>query len=137
MNNNNLIDDDSVPGQNTDLLALTALDKQISSLQVAMEVVAHRVWQAHFGVAEILTATALTLEVGTLIRRYDELLDQYDELNLDDGGDREELGEIHSQAIQLRRTAGSLTDTLKALNAAATRPSVAFTAPGSYSSARH
>jgi hypothetical protein len=137
MNNYNLIDDDSMPGQPAELLALSALDLQISSLQVALEVVAHRVWQAHFGVAEVLTATALTGEVGTIIRRFDALLGQYEELELGDGGDRQELGEIHSQAIHLRTTASSLTETLKALNATATRQSVAFTAPSSYSSTRH
>jgi hypothetical protein len=137
MNNNNLIDDDSMPGQPAELLALSALDLQISSLQVALEVVAHRVWQAHFGVAEVLTATVLTSEVSTIIRRFDELSGQYEDLELGDGGDRQELGEIHSQAIQLRTTASSLTQTLKALNATATRQSVAFTAPSSHSSTRH
>jgi len=137
MNNKNLIDQDSTLGQPAELLALSALDLQISSLQVALAVVAERVWQAHFGVAQVLTATALTGEVGTVIKRYDELLGQYEELELQDGQALQELHKIQSQAIDLRTTACGLTQTLKALNATATQVSVAFTAPSHHSMTRH
>jgi hypothetical protein len=119
--NKKLIDDETQGQDPAELMALHLLGERVATVQLLLEAVASMVWNKQLDVPGIQAATLLTREVSDLTSSFDDLTQQYQDLELHDQFDLATMLDIQAKAAGLHEIVGAVQTKLLNLKASATQ----------------